>query len=567
MATSDILGLFTTPEQYQLAQRQAQEAQAIQYANLDPISQAQYGFYRAGQQLGNAIGGALGGEDPQLKLISQRQQILGMIDPTNPDTYAQGIQMALQTGDTQTAFILRNEMMRAKEQAQQQEIRGFEREKFLLDRGMTMKQRGMEAAALSVANGIDPETGLRGKSILNEKGEVIDTQALKPLIDPTTNKFNQDVANTLISQYGQVGANIVKQRIEGVQGVQSLQTQELARQLFNEDGTRNPEIEKKLSVTVEGRDILKKLAPETKELKKGEKLLERQPDGTWSLITPAGQPAQTVTSDNAVQALIAGRAIHPSVLPYAQQLAKNFANLDFEDQNVLMEKLTRLNSDAKNTESSMNLRQDMFESNKTFREVMANSSAGIRTLQKELIQLKIDQAKQAQVKAADGKEIKIGESTKLSDQSVKVDKLVDISQKFQPNFAGYPTNAAGDIAVWAASKSSDPNDVALVQWWQNYQEHVNTVRNDLFGAALTAPEKAEFEKAMVTKGMNPTQAQTNLRRQADAALKAYDKLDKVLRSQGYSRSALDILKPAGFGGTPPAEVPVGVTVTVKKKGG
>jgi hypothetical protein len=402
---------------------------------------------------------------------------------------------------------------------------------------------------------------------LNEKGEVIDTQALKPLIDPTTNKFNQDVANTLISQYGQVGANIVKQRIEGVQGVQSLQTQELARQLFNEDGTRNPEIEKKLSVTVEGRDILKKLAPETKELKKGEKLLERQPDGTWSLITPTGQPAQTVTSDNAVQALIAGRAIHPSVLPYAQQLAKNFANLDFEDQNVLMEKLTRLNSDAKNTESSMNLRQDMFESNKTFREVMANSSAGIRTLQKELIQLKIDQAKQAQVKAADGKEIKIGESTKLSDQSVKVDKLVDISQKFQPNFAGYPTNAAGDIAVWAASKSSDPNDVALVQWWQNYQEHVNTVRNDLFGAALTAPEKAEFEKAMVTKGMNPTQAQTNLRRQADAALKAYDKLDKVLRSQGYSRSALDILKPAGFGGTPPAEVPVGVTVTVKKKGG
>jgi len=567
MATSDILGLFTTPEQYQQAQRQAQEAQAIQYANLDPRSQAQYGFYRAGQQLGNAIGGALGGEDPQLKLISQRQQILGMIDPTNPDSYAQGIQMALQTGDTQTAFILRNEMMRAKQQTQQDRVSEMQYQDAALQRGLNIKQRGMEAAALSVANGIDPETGLRGKSILNEQGEVIDTQALKPLIDPITNKFNQDVANTLISQYGQVGANIVKQRIEGVQGVQSLQTQELARQLFNEDGTRNPEIEKKLSVTVEGRDILKKLAPETKELKKGEKLLERQPDGTWSLITPAGQPAQTVTSDNAVQALIAGRAIHPSVLPYAQQLAKNFANLDFEDQNVLMEKLTRLNSDAKNTESSMNLRQDIFESNQTFRSVMANSSAGMRELQKQLIQLKIDQAKQAQAKAADGKEIKIGESTKLSDQSVKVDKLVDISQKFQPRFAGYPTNAAGDVAVWAASKSSDPNDVALVQWWQNYQEHVNTVRNDLFGAALTAPEKAEFEKAMVTKGMNPTQAQTNLRRQADAALKAYDKLDKTLRSQGYSRSALDILKPAGFGETPPAEVPVGVTVTVKKKGG
>jgi hypothetical protein len=106
-------------------------------------------------------------------------------------------------------------MMKAKEQAQQQEIRGFEREKLLLDRGLGMKQRQMEARALSIANGIDPDTGLQGKSILNEKGEVVDTQALKPLIDPTTQKINQDVANKLISDYGQVGANIVKQRLEG----------------------------------------------------------------------------------------------------------------------------------------------------------------------------------------------------------------------------------------------------------------------------------------------------------------------------------------------------------------
>jgi hypothetical protein len=215
MATSDFLGLFTTPEQYQQAQRQAQEAQAIQFANLNPMARANYGTFLAGQQLGGAIGGALGGEDPQLKMISQRQQILGMIDPTNPDSFAQGIQMALQTGDTQTAFLLRNEMMKAKEQAQQQEIRGFEREKFLLDRGMGMQQRQMEARALSIANGIDPDTGLQGKSILNEKGEVVDTQALKPLFDPTTKQFNEDVANKLISEYGQVGANIVKQRLEG----------------------------------------------------------------------------------------------------------------------------------------------------------------------------------------------------------------------------------------------------------------------------------------------------------------------------------------------------------------
>lgn len=150
MATSDILGLFTTPEQYQLAQQQAQEAQALQYASIDPRSQAQYGFYRAGQQLGNAIGGALGGEDPQLKLISQRQQILGMIDPTNPDSYAQGIQMALQTGDTQTAYLLRNEMMKSqqqaqelKRQAQQETLNQYKVEDYLTQRDMNMQSQNL----------------------------------------------------------------------------------------------------------------------------------------------------------------------------------------------------------------------------------------------------------------------------------------------------------------------------------------------------------------------------------------------------------------------------------------
>ena len=108
MATSEILGLFTTPEQYKLAQQQAQEAQALQYARLDPAAQAQYGFYRAGQQLGGAIGGALGGEDPQLKLISMRQQLASQLDPTNLDSYKLVAQDAANRGDTQFAMAVAN---------------------------------------------------------------------------------------------------------------------------------------------------------------------------------------------------------------------------------------------------------------------------------------------------------------------------------------------------------------------------------------------------------------------------------------------------------------------------
>jgi hypothetical protein len=105
---SEILGLFTTPEQYQLAQRQAQEAEALGYARLDPTAQAQYGFYRAGQQLGGAIGGALGGEDPQLKMISMRQQLASQLDPTNLDSYKLVAQDAANRGDTQFAMAVAN---------------------------------------------------------------------------------------------------------------------------------------------------------------------------------------------------------------------------------------------------------------------------------------------------------------------------------------------------------------------------------------------------------------------------------------------------------------------------
>jgi hypothetical protein len=103
---SNILGLFTTPEQYQLAQQQARDAQALQYAQLDPRSQAEYGFFSAGQKLGGAIGGALGGEDPQLKMISQRQQLASQLDPSKPESFMQAAQLASQSGDQQFAIAL-----------------------------------------------------------------------------------------------------------------------------------------------------------------------------------------------------------------------------------------------------------------------------------------------------------------------------------------------------------------------------------------------------------------------------------------------------------------------------
>ena len=148
MATSDIMGLFTSPEQYQanqLAQFRQQSASDVQ---LSPFQQAALGMRQAGYQLGGGIAGALGGVDPQLQKITQRQQILGLIDPNNPDSYAQAIQAAVQVGDQEAAYLLRNEMFKVKQQAQEQQINELKTQDYLTQRG-----QGMQAAGLTnIAN-------------------------------------------------------------------------------------------------------------------------------------------------------------------------------------------------------------------------------------------------------------------------------------------------------------------------------------------------------------------------------------------------------------------------------
>jgi len=337
---ADIAGLFTTPDQYRLAQQQAQDAQALQYAKLDPRSQAEYGFYSAGQKLGGAIGGALGGQDPQLQRITQRQQLLGMIDPSNPDSYAQAIEAALRGGDQEAAFLLRNEMMKVREQSAVAEVRGFEREKFLLDRGLGMQQRGVLAGAKSIAEGLDPNTGEPFTLVGEQK------IPLKPLFDPTTRTINEDVANTLISKYGQVGADIVKQRLDAVQGIESLQVQQLAKALFKEDGTRDKEVEQKLSTTVAGRAILKQFIPETKVFKRGDIITEQNPvTGDWEVKTPTGVKAVPAGA-NPIKAMINTKAIDPTVIPFAQEIASQWENLDDKGRSDSLETLTKVNNQA-----------------------------------------------------------------------------------------------------------------------------------------------------------------------------------------------------------------------------
>ena len=106
MATDSIMGLFTTPEQYQQAQLAQQQALAAQMARLTPEQQASAGMRVAGYQIGGGIGSALGAQDPMLKLQSFRQQVLQGVDQTDATSLRKAAQQLANMGDIQGANAL-----------------------------------------------------------------------------------------------------------------------------------------------------------------------------------------------------------------------------------------------------------------------------------------------------------------------------------------------------------------------------------------------------------------------------------------------------------------------------
>jgi hypothetical protein len=63
-------------------------------------------IYGGAKGLGNAIGSLMGVEDPQMKIISARQQIIGQLDQTNPQSYVNAANQLNQIGDAQGAIAL-----------------------------------------------------------------------------------------------------------------------------------------------------------------------------------------------------------------------------------------------------------------------------------------------------------------------------------------------------------------------------------------------------------------------------------------------------------------------------
>jgi hypothetical protein len=124
MADSMVAGLFgLTPEMYQNQQYQQDLKRGYELAQLSPGAAAQAGLQASVGQLGRGVAGLMGVEDPQMKIISARQQIIGRLDQTNPTSMLEGAKMLAQMGDQQGAFALADYARKAQSEIAQAQQR------------------------------------------------------------------------------------------------------------------------------------------------------------------------------------------------------------------------------------------------------------------------------------------------------------------------------------------------------------------------------------------------------------------------------------------------------------
>ena len=199
MAENIVAGLFgLTPQMYQNQQYQQDLKRGYELAQLSPGAAAQAGLQASVGQLGRGIAGAMGIEDPQLKLISTRNTIAQQIDQTNPESILKGAQMLAQAGDQQGAMALaqyarqaQSEIAQAQQRlaAGQASLAAAGRERFQADPFQKLVESGKYTPA-SLAE--YQRTGLPADLVLYEKPEKPD----KPESKTTIQKL-QEYAATL----------------------------------------------------------------------------------------------------------------------------------------------------------------------------------------------------------------------------------------------------------------------------------------------------------------------------------------------------------------------------------
>jgi hypothetical protein len=170
-----------------------------------------------------------------------------------------------------------------------------------------------------------------------------------------------------------------------------------------------------------------------------------------------------------------------------------------------------------------------------------------------------DPAYIASASAAKPRQMSVTDITKLSEEGGKFADLTRFGETFKDDYAGRPI--IGEARNWVGrnlpSSMVDPAAAESASWWQGYDRFKNVVRNELFGSALTAPERAAFEKADIGPGMSPEIIRKNLAIQKQVVENAMRRKADAMTSAGYSPDVVSKAYGVQLDGSAPKQAPQG----------
>jgi hypothetical protein len=140
------------------------------------------------------------------------------------------------------------------------------------------------------------------------------------------------------------------------------------------------------------------------------------------------------------------------------------------------------------------------------------------------------------VVGAGGKPLRQGDGDKLSADVDTYAALKNAIRGFRDDFAG---NVVGGRVENAAERTLGIGTEGQGDWWANFYATDNLIRNNLFGASLTAGEKSAYADTTVAPNMRPDKIRENLTRRQEIVRKALTRKVDRFKAAGYNPAEID----------------------------
>ena len=142
MATDIVGSLFgVSPEMYQEDRNRQGMRDAIAMAQLDPMQYANAAIQAGAGRAAGGFAGLMGVEDPQMRLISQRNALAQQFDVSTPNGLAQYGQALQQIGDTQGSLAIASELRKIRAETSKQSLEEAQAIKALMPPKLTGDER------------------------------------------------------------------------------------------------------------------------------------------------------------------------------------------------------------------------------------------------------------------------------------------------------------------------------------------------------------------------------------------------------------------------------------------